>query len=75
MLNRGSKPGGKSGPNRYKLLLIGAFVGLVGGLALAFGRNMLDCTVRSAAEVERVSGLPVLATVRRRRGLPQRRLR
>ena len=75
VLNPGSKPMSKSGPNRYKLLLIGTFVGLVVGLGLAFARSVLDHTVRSVADVQRVSGLLVLTTVRRKRGMPRRRSR
>jgi succinoglycan biosynthesis transport protein ExoP len=49
----------------WLVLAIGAFVGLIGGLCAAIVRERLSDRIRSRAEVERLTGLTVLATVPR----------
>ena len=46
-------------------LIVGGFLGLLGGLALALVRELLDNSVSSAADVEKVLDIPVLAGVGR----------
>jgi uncharacterized protein involved in exopolysaccharide biosynthesis len=46
------------------MLALGAVMSLVAGLALAFVRDRLDPSVKSAAEAKDVTGLPILAEVR-----------
>ncbi len=56
-----------SSPEKSKKLLsliAGALVSLVAGVGLAFVRDRLDPAVKSAAEAQGVTGLPVLAEVR-----------
>lgn len=43
--------------------LIGGLAGLVVGIALAYLRDLIDPTVKSAAEVGRLTGMPVLGEV------------
>jgi uncharacterized protein involved in exopolysaccharide biosynthesis len=43
--------------------LLGALVGLVVGVALAYARDLIDPTVKSAAEVNRLTGLPIIGEV------------
>jgi len=50
-------------PDIPKILLIGLFAGLAGGLALAFIREQLDRSFHDAADVELSLGIKVLATI------------
>jgi succinoglycan biosynthesis transport protein ExoP len=52
-----------SWPRKNLSLLIGAFVGLIGGLGLAFFFEYLDNTMRNPEEVERYLRLPILSVV------------
>ena len=59
-------------PSSPRLLLdvvLGGIGGLVVGLALAFAAEQFDHRLRSASDVERETGLPVLATIPRQRSL------
>ncbi|MBI1849681.1 MAG: hypothetical protein HYR85_05005 [Planctomycetes bacterium] len=53
----------KTSPNRFKIAGIGAFLGLLVGIGLAFPRQVLDRTMRRPREAERALGLPVLQVV------------
>ena len=50
-------------PNRDKILLTGAFIGLVAGLGLAWFRESLDESFHSEEELEADLGLPLLASL------------
>ena len=50
-------------PDVPKILLIGLFAGLAGGMALAFIREQLDRSFHDAADVEISLGITVLATI------------
>ncbi|MFZ0738933.1 MAG: polysaccharide biosynthesis tyrosine autokinase [Candidatus Acidiferrales bacterium] len=50
-------------PQKARNILLAFFVGLVGGIGLAFLREYLDNTVKSPVDVERLTGLPSLAVV------------
>lgn len=56
-------PSAPSSPNTRLALLLGAGIGLAGGLGLAFGRYALDRRIRSADLVEQETGLSVVGTV------------
>jgi succinoglycan biosynthesis transport protein ExoP len=43
--------------------ILGALAGLVAGIGLAYVRDLIDPTVKSAAEVGRLTGMPVLGEV------------
>lgn len=48
-------------PRKQSILLLAAFVGLVTGVVLLLALDLLDGLIRTAADAEIVSGLPVLA--------------
>lgn len=73
VLDWGSLPDGKSGPDRKKILAMGLFAGLAAGMALAFGRSLLDRRIHIAAELERAAGAPVIAVIRQRSALARRK--
>jgi capsular polysaccharide biosynthesis protein len=50
-------------PDRDKILLVGAFLGLAAGLGLAWFRETLDQSFHSEADLEAHLGLPILAVV------------
>ncbi|MEE2522136.1 polysaccharide biosynthesis tyrosine autokinase [Pseudarthrobacter sp. J75] len=50
-------------PNVKTVLLFGAALGLLMGMAYALLRNHLDRRLRSAAEIERLFGVPVIGTL------------
>jgi len=54
-----------SGPNRVIIGFAGLIVGLIGGVGLAIGIEMMDLSVRSEHEATELLGIPVLA------GIPQ----
>ncbi len=61
--NRADVPGGPSGPDRRRWILM-AFAGsLFVGVALAFGREYFDQTIRSIEDVDRVVRLPSLGVI------------
>lgn len=62
-------PTSPSSPKTIRNAVIGGIVGLVIGLALAFGVEQFDRRLRRPEEVERETGLPLLATVPRSRRL------
>ena len=57
-------------PKVTETVAIGAFIGFVIGIMLAFLQDMLDTRVRSAEEIGRRLRLPLLAPFRRRRARP-----
>jgi uncharacterized protein involved in exopolysaccharide biosynthesis len=58
-------PAARSGPRRLLLLLLGAAVAGVVGIALAFLKDYLDPSYRTPSEVQASLGLPVLASMPR----------
>lgn len=50
-------------PDRNKVLLIGAVIGLVIGFGLAWFRESLDRSFHTVSEVENYLGIPVIATI------------
>lgn len=59
-------------PNKKLNLIVGFFLGLMGGVGMAFVREALDTRFRSQDEVRATLGLPVLAVIPR---IPHRRSR
>ena len=53
-------PGIRSGPNRRREIIMGAIMGLLGGIGLAFLFEFLDVTIKLPEDLERASKLPVL---------------
>jgi uncharacterized protein involved in exopolysaccharide biosynthesis len=50
-------------PDRDRILLIGAMMGLVAGLGLAWFRESLDRSFHSVPDVEVYLAIPVIATI------------
>jgi polysaccharide chain length determinant protein (PEP-CTERM system associated) len=50
-------------PDRNKILLIGAFIGMVAGVGLAWFRESMDESFHSESELETYLGLPVIASI------------
>lgn len=50
-------------PDRNKILLIGAFVGLISGLGLAWFRETMDQSFHTEADLESYLNLPVIAVI------------
>lgn len=63
IVDRAEIPQLPSKPNKRLNILLGAFVGLFGGLGLALLREHLDNTVKTPEETERCFGTPCLAVV------------
>jgi capsular exopolysaccharide synthesis family protein len=56
-------PTSPSRPQKARNILLGFFVGLVGGVGLAIFREYLDNTVKSPDDIAALTGLPSLAVV------------
>jgi succinoglycan biosynthesis transport protein ExoP len=56
-------PGGPTGPNLRRNLLLGALMGLALGAVLASLLHYVDNTIRTGEDVARLAGLPVLGSV------------
>lgn len=56
-------PSGPYTPNKMRIARTGLFLGLLLGVALVVFRHQLEETVRSAQELEALTGLPVLGVV------------
>jgi capsular exopolysaccharide synthesis family protein len=52
-----------SSPNVPRNLEFALLIGLVGGIAMAFGMEALDTTVRTPEQAENISGLPTLGVI------------
>lgn len=63
VVDRARVPLYPSQPNIPRNLEFALLVGLVGGIALAFGLEALDSTVRTPEQAEHVSGLPILGVI------------
>lgn len=69
IVRRASAPESPSSPKPNRSALIGGFVGLLIGLALAFGKEQFDRRVRTGDDLQDAFGLPVLASIPRSRSL------
>lgn len=75
LVQRAVPPAAAFSPQVGRILLIGAFLGLILGLAVALLVEQLDRRVRRASELPGLIGVPVLATVPRASALRGRRRR
>ncbi|WP_172649453.1 GumC family protein [Thiolapillus brandeum] len=63
IIDKGEVPGAAYKPNLKRNLQIALIVGLLGGIGLAFLFEHLDDTIKSSADVEKITGLPVIGVV------------
>lgn len=64
-----AKAGAPSSPNVRLNLIVGAVVGLISGIVVAFVYNYFDTSVKSLEDAERHLGLPVLGVIPQDAGL------
>ncbi|MCQ2001759.1 polysaccharide biosynthesis tyrosine autokinase [Arthrobacter zhaoxinii] len=67
VVTRAQTPGAPFEPNIRLLLSLGFLGGLVLGVLVALGRELVDTRVRNSTDIERVTKLPVIASVSRNR--------
>ncbi len=63
VLDEALVPGSPIAPKRKQILMIGLLIGLVLGLLQAFVRKMMDNTVKSLEDVEKLTNLPVYGVI------------
>jgi len=63
IVDRAEVPGSPYKPNPLRNLLIAIFLGLAGGVGLAFLFEHLDDTIKQGDELEQLLGLPVLGVI------------
>jgi capsular exopolysaccharide synthesis family protein len=63
IIDRAEVPGGPHTPNPRRNLMIAIFLGLFGGIGLAFLFEHLDDTIKLSDELEQQLGLPVLGVI------------
>lgn len=63
IVDKAETPGGPYKPNPRRNLMIAIFLGLAGGIGLAFLFEHLDDTIKAADELEQLLGLPVLGVI------------
>jgi uncharacterized protein involved in exopolysaccharide biosynthesis len=66
-IQKATLPDEPSGPGRAALAGLSLIASVLGGIVLAFAAEYLDETVKSPAEAERISSLPVLTALPRSR--------
>ena len=63
LISAATRPDSPTYPRGSSVLMLGVIVGALGGIALAFLREMFDGRLRSVAQVEGATGLPVVAVM------------
>lgn len=56
-------PGGPVGPGRFRSIVIGLFLSLIGGVGLAYFLEYLDNTIKTVEDVGRYAQLPALGVI------------
>ncbi|HXU38826.1 MAG TPA: polysaccharide biosynthesis tyrosine autokinase [Blastocatellia bacterium] len=67
-------PGGPVGPGRFRTIVIGLFLSLIGGVGLAYFLEYLDNTIKTVEDVSRYVQLPALGVIPALAGASTRRL-
>ena len=73
IIDQAEVPRSAARPNRKMIVLLGACLGLIGGVGLAFFFEFLDNTLKTPEEVERLLQLPNLGTVPDFQGMSSQR--
>jgi len=63
VIEKAEVPASPSKPNKFKNILLGLVIGLMGGVGLAFFVEYLDNTVKSAEDIEQRFDVPVLGII------------
>ena len=56
-------PGAPVGPNRFRTIMIGLFLSMLGGVGLAYFLEYLDNTIKTVEDVGRYAQLPALGVI------------
>ena len=67
--SRPGLPGAPSSPNYRLNLIVGAVIGLLAGIVVAFVANYFDTSIKTLEDAERTLGLPVLGVIPQDAGL------
>jgi succinoglycan biosynthesis transport protein ExoP len=67
-------PGGPVGPGRFRTIVIGLFLSLIGGVGLAYFLEYLDNTIKTVEDVGRYVQLPALGVIPAMASASMRRL-
>lgn len=70
VIDKAEVPGGPHTPNPRRNLMIAIFLGLFGGVGLAFLFEHLDDSIKLADDIEQQLGLPVLGIIPHTQALP-----
>ncbi len=70
IIDRAEVPGGPHTPNPRRNLMIAIFLGLFGGIGLAFLFEHLDDTIKLSDDMEQQLGLPVLGVIPHSKPMP-----
>jgi uncharacterized protein involved in exopolysaccharide biosynthesis len=63
LLDPASLPETPSAPNRWQIVMIGAFAGLMAGVAMAGVKEMKDTSLKNLKDVRAYTNLPVLSSI------------
>lgn len=63
VIEKAEVPASPAKPNKFRNILLGLVIGLMGGIGLAFFVEYLDNTVKSAEDVEQRFNVPVLGII------------
>jgi len=63
VIEKAEVPASPSKPNKFRNILLGLVIGLMGGVGLAFFVEYLDNTVKSAEDIEQRFDVPVLGII------------
>jgi succinoglycan biosynthesis transport protein ExoP len=56
-------PGGPVGPSRFRMIMIGFFLSLIGGVGVAYFLEYVDNTIKTVEDVNRYMKLPALGVI------------
>ncbi len=63
VVDRAEVPGSPSAPNKKRNIILGLFLGLMGGMGLAFLLDYMDNSVKGGDDVQKATNLPTLGII------------
>lgn len=63
VISPGLVPTSPAGPDLMRNLALGVLLGVLAGIAVAVGREVLDNRVRTSADVSSTAGIPIIASI------------